>query len=38
MVKDVDSIQAFGKKVLEYFLSNSSAGDTILFAIDDDIY
>lgn len=38
MMENVDSIQAFGKKVLEYFLSNSSADDTILFAIDDDIY
>lgn len=33
-----NAVQQFGKKVLEYLLSTSADGDTILFAIDDDIY
>ena len=33
-----NAIKQFGKRVLEYILSTSSYGDTILFAIDDDIY
>lgn len=34
----IDSIIKFGEKVLDYFLSSSVADDTILFAIDDEIY
>lgn len=33
-----EAIKRFGQKVLDYLLSTSNDGDTILFAIDDDIY
>lgn len=34
----ISILESFGKNVLDYLLSISSDGDTILFAIDDDIY